>query len=111
MAPPALHSGLRALQPHAKHTVHPLCRICCAIAGASLRSYLSDGWACSAGMGWRAADYQGPKAGDPALSVVVILVAQEEAKDAFKELLVAVQVGSDWSWDKCMRTIISDPRC
>lgn len=36
--------------------------------------------------------------------------AQEEAKDAFKELLVAVQVGSDWSWDKTMRAIISDPR-
>ena len=36
--------------------------------------------------------------------------AQDEAKDAFKELLAAVQVSSDWSWDKAMRHIIGDPR-
>ena len=41
---------------------------------------------------------------------VSVMCVQEEAKDAFKELLVAVQVGSDWSWDKTMRAIISDPR-
>ena len=36
---------------------------------------------------------------------------QEEAKDAFKELLASVQVSSDWSWEQTMRLIISDPRC
>ena len=44
------------------------------------------------------------------ICVVTVIWAQEEAKDAFKELLVAVQVASDWSWDKTMRSIISDPR-
>lgn len=36
---------------------------------------------------------------------------QEEAKDAFKELLASVQVSSEWSWEQTMRLIISDPRC
>ncbi len=36
---------------------------------------------------------------------------QEEAKDAFKELLASAQVASDWSWEQTMRSIISDPRC
>lgn len=35
---------------------------------------------------------------------------QEEAKDAFKELLASVQVSSEWSWEQTMRLIISDPR-
>lgn len=35
---------------------------------------------------------------------------QEEAKDAFKELLASVQCASDWSWEHTMRLIISDPR-
>jgi len=37
--------------------------------------------------------------------------AQEEAKDAFKELLAAVKCGSEWTWEQAMRVIISDPRC
>ena len=38
-------------------------------------------------------------------------VLQEEAKDAFKELLASVGVSSDWSWEQTMRQIIGDPRC
>jgi hypothetical protein len=41
---------------------------------------------------------------------MIFCYAQDEAKDAFKELLAAMQVASDWSWDKTMRHIISDPR-
>ncbi len=37
--------------------------------------------------------------------------AQEEAKDAFKELLASVKCGSEWTWEQAMRVIISDPRC
>ena len=35
---------------------------------------------------------------------------QEEAKDAFKELLTSVNAASDWTWEHAMRLIISDPR-
>ena len=35
---------------------------------------------------------------------------QEEAKDAFKELLTSKGVGSDWSWENAMRLIINDRR-
>ena len=38
-------------------------------------------------------------------------VLQEEAKDAFKELLASVGVSSDWSWEQTMRQIIGAPRC
>ena len=36
---------------------------------------------------------------------------QEEAKEAFKELLVATNVSSEWTWEATMRKIIADPRC
>lgn len=36
---------------------------------------------------------------------------QEEAKDAFKELLASVGVASNWEWETAMRLIIGDPRC
>lgn len=35
---------------------------------------------------------------------------QEEAKDAFKELLAAKGVASDWSWEQTMKLIINDKR-
>ena len=35
---------------------------------------------------------------------------QEEARDAFRELLEATKVGSDWTWESTMRKIIADPR-
>lgn len=35
---------------------------------------------------------------------------QEEAKDAFKELLASVNAASDWTWEHAMRLIISDAR-
>lgn len=35
---------------------------------------------------------------------------QEDAKDAFIELLVSANVGSEWSWEQTMRHIMSDPR-
>ena len=38
------------------------------------------------------------------------LLEQEEAKEAFKELLVATNVASDWTWENTMRKIIADPR-
>ena len=38
------------------------------------------------------------------------LSLQEEAKDAFKELLASVHCNSDWSWEQTMRQIIGDPR-
>ena len=37
-------------------------------------------------------------------------LVQEEAKDAFKELLTSVHCNSDWSWEQTMRQIIGDPR-
>ena len=37
-------------------------------------------------------------------------VLQEEAKDAFKELLAAKGVASDWSWEQTMKLIINDKR-
>ena len=45
----------------------------------------------------------------PACSMAVCCL-QEEAKDAFKELLASVGVSSDWSWEQTMRQIIGDPR-
>lgn len=36
--------------------------------------------------------------------------SQEEAKDAFKELLASVNAASDWTWEHAMRLIISDAR-
>ncbi len=36
--------------------------------------------------------------------------SQEEAKDAFKELLAAKGVASDWSWEQTMKLIINDKR-
>ena len=36
---------------------------------------------------------------------------QDEAKDAFKELLVHVNCNSDWTWEQTLRLIIADPRC
>ena len=35
---------------------------------------------------------------------------QEEAKEAFKELLASVAVASHWNWDQTMRLIANDPR-
>ena len=35
---------------------------------------------------------------------------QEEAKDAFKELLTSVNAASDWTGEHAMRLIISDTR-
>lgn len=39
------------------------------------------------------------------------VIAQEEAKDGFKELLASVDCASDWTWEQAMRLIISDRRC
>lgn len=36
---------------------------------------------------------------------------QEEAKDAFMELLASANIWADWTWEQAMRAIISDPRC
>ncbi len=38
------------------------------------------------------------------------VLLQEEAKDAFKELLAAKGVASDWSWEQTMKLIINDKR-
>ena len=37
-------------------------------------------------------------------------ILQEEAKDAFKELLADKDIGSDSSWEAAMRLIINDRR-
>lgn len=37
-------------------------------------------------------------------------MAQEEAKDAFKELLAYVNCRADWSWEQAMRATINDVR-
>ena len=42
--------------------------------------------------------------------VVYAWCLQEEAKDAFKELLAAKGVASDWSWEQTMKLIINDKR-
>lgn len=36
---------------------------------------------------------------------------QEDAKDAFKQLLRDKGIGSDVTWDQAMRLITNDPRC
>ena len=46
----------------------------------------------------------------PALHAGRLKLLQEEARDAFKELLVSTNVGSDWTWESTMRKIIADPR-
>ncbi|KAL7082566.1 hypothetical protein ACP275_14G107200 [Erythranthe tilingii] len=40
----------------------------------------------------------------------LVYETKEEAKNAFKALLEASNVGSDWSWDQAMRLIIKDRR-
>jgi FF domain len=35
---------------------------------------------------------------------------QEEARDAFMELLASANIWADWTWEQAMRAIISDPR-
>ena len=47
----------------------------------------------------------------PVACFATICILQEEAKDAFKELLASVGVSSDWSWEQTMRQIIGDSRC
>ncbi len=44
------------------------------------------------------------------VSLVACACLQEEAKDAFKELLAAKGVASDWSWEQTMKLIINDKR-
>ncbi|KAL0047243.1 hypothetical protein WJX82_010442 [Trebouxia sp. C0006] len=39
-----------------------------------------------------------------------LYATKEEAKDAFKELLAAKGVASDWSWEQTMKLIINDKR-
>ncbi len=41
---------------------------------------------------------------------VICLSVQEEAKDAFKELLASVGCRSDWTWEQAMRLIVNDHR-
>ena len=42
--------------------------------------------------------------------LLTFVAVQEEAKDAFKELLTSVGCASDWTWEQAMRVIISDHR-
>ena len=44
------------------------------------------------------------------VSLLACTCLQEEAKDAFKELLAAKGVASDWSWEQTMKLIINDKR-
>lgn len=44
------------------------------------------------------------------LSSPVHCPLQEEAKDAFKELLAVVNCRADWSWEQAMRATVNDPR-
>ena len=46
----------------------------------------------------------------PSLNPPHCTCLQEEAKDAFKELLAAKGVASDWSWEQTMKLIINDKR-
>lgn len=41
----------------------------------------------------------------------IVCVAKEEAKQAFKELLVSVSTTSSSTWEATMRLIVNDPRC
>lgn len=47
----------------------------------------------------------------PSHALCPCAVFQAEAKDAFKELLAAVNTGSDWTWEQTMRLIVNDGRC
>ncbi|XP_020520281.1 pre-mRNA-processing protein 40A isoform X2 [Amborella trichopoda] len=40
----------------------------------------------------------------------LVFASKQEAKNAFKELLVSAHVESDWTWDQAMRVIINDKR-
>ena len=38
------------------------------------------------------------------------MLLQEEAREAFRELLAETEVASDWTWESTMRKVIADPR-
>ena len=71
------------------------------MSGISLQSEFAD----------LASHYLWASCPKPVACSTTTCILQEEAKDAFKELLASVGVSSDWSWEQTMRQIIGDPRC
>ena len=39
-----------------------------------------------------------------------LMMVQEEAREAFRELLEETEVASDWTWDSIMHNVIADPK-
>lgn len=40
----------------------------------------------------------------------VFILVQNDAKNAFKELLASVNCSSDWSWEQALKLIVNDAR-